>query len=315
MSKTARNFTVAASLFLGACLGLGCATNENSVLKKRVSEIDLKAERADGLPRKRLMVLPFLERGAFTNPDLRNKAREELIRALNKTGQMIVVDSKDLKVDWSKMTLAGEYNLTEIAKVANSLGVHAVMEAKLVDLKVQSKADPVGVFRQMKTKFESKARVRMLAARTARELYNTERTVTLEEANYRVASNPETDRFFQNNPELVEKLVADTFIDFAPQILSALNGMSWEGRVAMVTGERVFVNVGQVSGLKMGDLLKVTEDGDEVYDPQSGNYLGKIPGRMKGTLEVISFFGHDGAISVIHSGAGFKENDRVELYY
>ena len=35
---------------------------------------------------------------------------------------------------------------------------------------------------------------------------------------------------------------------------------------------------------------------------------------MKGTLEVISFFGTDGSIAVIHSGSGFRENDKVELY-
>jgi hypothetical protein len=293
----------------------GCATNEPPVLKKRISDMDLKTEKSDGTLRKRLMVLPFLDAGGVGNPDLRQKAREETIRALNKTQALIVVDSKELKVDWSKMTVGGEYNLTEIAKLANSMGVHGVMEAKLMDLKVQSKADPVGVFRQMKTKFESRARVRILAARTGRELYNTEKTITLEEANYRVATKPSADRFFQNNPELVEKLVTDTFLDFTPQIVSSMERMNWEGRVAMVTGERVFLNVGQVSGLKMGDLLKVTEDGDEVFDPQSGNYIGKIPGRLKGTLEVISFFGHDGAIAVVHSGAGFKENDRVELYY
>ncbi len=304
--------SIFAVLFFGV---LGCATNEAPVLKKRISEIDLKSEKTDGNLRKRLMVLPFLDNGTLGNPELRQRARDETIRSLNKTQALIVVDSKDLKVDWGKMTVGGEYNLTEIAKLANTMGIHGVMEAKLMDLKVHSKADPVGIFRQMKTKFESRARVRILAARTGRELFNTEKTITLEEANYRVAANPATDRFFQNNPELVEKLVTDTFLDFTTQIVSSMERMNWEGRVAMVTGERVFLNVGQVSGIKMGDLLKVTEDGDEVFDPQSGNYIGKIPGRLKGTLEVISFFGHDGAIAVVHSGAGFKENDRVELYY
>lgn len=310
------NQVLRSSLFIFFLAGLfGCATGEPPVLKKRISEVDLKTEKSDGSLRKRLMVLPFLDSGTVGNPELRQRAREEMIKALNKTQALIVVDSRDLKVDWAKMTLGGEYNLPEIAKLANTMGVHGVMEAKLMDLKVQSKADPVGVFRQMKTKFESRARVRILAARTGRELFNTEKTVTLEEANYRVATNPAADRFFQNNPELVEKLVTDTFLDFTPQIVASMERMNWEGRVAMVTGERVFLNVGQVSGLKMGDLLKVTEDGDEVFDPQSGNYIGKIPGRLKGTLEVISFFGHDGAIAVVHSGAGFKENDRVELYY
>jgi hypothetical protein len=72
--------------------------------------------------------------------------------------------------------------------------------------------------------------------------------------------------------------------------------------------------VGKVSGLQVGDILKVSEDGEDVYDPQTGNYIGGVPGRLKGTLEVISYFGQDGSIAVIHSGSGFKENDKIELY-
>jgi hypothetical protein len=72
--------------------------------------------------------------------------------------------------------------------------------------------------------------------------------------------------------------------------------------------------VGQVTGLKQGDLLRVLEEGDEIYDPQTGNFLGKAPGKLKGTIEVVSFFGTDGAIAVIHSGSGFRPLDRVELY-
>lgn len=294
---------------------VSCQSTEPMTLKKKISDVNLHASKIDGSPRKRLMILPFLDEGGTRSPELRSKAREEAIKELNKTGELIVIDSKDLKIDLEKMTVGGEYNMSDIAKAANALGVNAVMEGKLVELRVQRQADPVGMFRQLKTKFEAKARVRIVAARTAKELFNTEKTVILEESNYRVAERVETDRFFANNPELVEKLVTDTFLDFSQQILSTLDRMSWEGRIAMVNGDRIFLNVGKVSGLQVGDLLKVSDDGDEVYDPQSGNYIGKVPGRLKGTLEVVSYFGQDGAIAVVHSGNGFRENDKIELYY
>jgi hypothetical protein len=82
----------------------------------------------------------------------------------------------------------------------------------------------------------------------------------------------------------------------------------------MISGERVYVNAGRLSGLQVGDILKVTEEGDDVYDPDTGRFIGTAPGRLKGTIEVVSYFGKDGAIAVIHSGSGFQENDRVELY-
>lgn len=294
---------------------IGCATSEPIAFKKQITDVNLHSSKLDASPRKRLMVLPFLDEGGTRSPELRGRAREEVIKELNKTGELIVVDSKELKIDLERMTVGGEYNLAEIAKVANSLGVNAIMEGKLTELRVQRQADPVGMFRQLKTKFEAKARVRIFAARTGKELFNTEKTVVLEESNYRVAERVEADRFFANNPELVEKLVTDTFLDFSQQIMSTLDRMSWEGRIAMVNGDRIFLNVGKVSGLQVGDLLKVSDDGDEVYDPSSGNYIGKVPGRLKGTLEVVSYFGQDGSIAVVHSGNGFKENDKIELYY
>jgi len=82
----------------------------------------------------------------------------------------------------------------------------------------------------------------------------------------------------------------------------------------MINGDRIFLNVGRISGVQVGDLLRVTEEGEEVFDPQTGVFIGKSPGRLKGTLEVTSYFGQDGSIAVLHSGANFKENDRVEQY-
>ena len=80
-------------------------------------------------------------------------------------------------------------------------------------------------------------------------------------------------------------------------------------------GEKIYLNVGRISGVQIGDILKVVEDGSEVYDPEIGYHIGKVSGNTKGTIEVVSYFGQDGAVGVIHSGAGFKENDRVELYH
>lgn len=312
------NFCFSKILFFSAlALGFssGCATREPVVLQKRVSEVNQMSSKSDGSPRKRLMVLPFLDENGQRPQDLSDKARREFVDELNRQGDLVVVDSKDLKTPVANKVVSGQYDLTEIAKEAHALGANAVLEGKLMSLKVQRQADPVGMFRQLKTKFIAEARIRIVAARTGKELFNTVKTITLEEANYRVGEKVESDRFFQNNPEIVEKLVSEVFLDFTPQIIASLDKMGWEGRIALVNGDRIFLNVGQVSGLQLGDLLKVSEDGDEIYDTQSGNYIGKVAGKMKGTLEVVSYFGQDGAIAVVHSGAGFRENDKVELYY
>ncbi|MFN7454361.1 MAG: hypothetical protein ACK5RO_06835 [Pseudobdellovibrionaceae bacterium] len=282
--------------------------------QKSISDRNDLKEAEDSQPRKRLMILPFLDANSERVANWREDARSEFISELNKSGSLIVIDSQDLKLDVSKYVVSNQYNFSDLSKVAQPLGVAALLEGQLLDLKVKRQADPVGVFRQLKTTFEAKVRVRIASVRSGKELFNTVKTVTVEEANMRVAENVNTDRFFAANPDVMENLVKEAFLDFAPQISSTMDKLSWEGRIAMIQGERIFLNVGKVSGLQVGDILKVSEDGEDVYDPQTGNYIGRVPGRLKGTLEVISYFGQDGSIAVIHSGSGFKENDKIELY-
>jgi TolB-like protein len=300
---------------LCGCSSTGSRSGDQPTLKKEVRDVSPQARKSEeSSPRKRLMILPFLDTGDQRPQSLRDQARKEVIRGLNKTGEVIVVDSNDLKLDMTRHLQSGEYKLEEVAKLTQELGVSAVLEGKIMELKVRRKSDEVGVFRQLKTTFDCVVRVRIASSRSGKELFNTTKTVTIEESNVRVAEAVDTDRFFMNNPEVLQHLVEDSFLEFTQQIVATMDKLAWEGRIAMVNGDRIFLNVGRISGLQVGDILRVSEEGDEVFDPQNGGFIGKGPGRLKGTLEVVSYFGQDGSIAVVHSGAGFKENDRVELY-
>lgn len=295
---------------------IGCVTTDRSqpTMHREVKDDNQVARKQDLSPRKRLMVLPFLDTSEKRPQEFRDKARSAFIQDLNRSGDVIAIDSRELNLDLSKMMEGGQYKLSEVAKAAKALGVNAVLEGKINDIRIKRKSDNVGVVRHLTSVFEVVAQVRVVTARTGSEVFNTVKTVTLEEQGVRVAERVETDKYLQNNPEMIEVLVKDTFLDFTSQVLGALEKVSWEGRIAAINGDRIYLNVGKISGLQMGDLLKVLEDGDDVYDPESGTHIGRVPGRLKGTLEVISYFGNDGSIAIIHSGSGFKENDRVELY-
>ena len=166
-----------------------------------------------------------------------------------------------------------------------------------------------GILKSVTSEYECSIIVRIVN-QNGRELLNHMKVVTYKDT---AAPSPEMLKSESSNP-IVPTLIKDTVFEFIPQITKSLETTVWEGRIASLQGERVFLNVGKISGLNVGDLLRVTDDGDEVFDTETGQFIGKSPGRLKGTLEVVSFFGQDGAIAVIHSGGGFRENDRVELY-
>lgn len=265
--------------------------------------------------RNRIIVLPFLSEGTVDNPALIEESRRVVLQELLRSRQFVLVRSEDLPQDpRSFLTPSGDYDMEKLAQQAGALGVAAVMEGKILDVKVKRLGDPMGLVRQLKAQVDVTVRVRVHSATNGRELLNDVRSASVESVTTRVAQRSFSESDLREDPNLLREALRKAFIESVPAIYRSVEKISWEGRIAMVSGERVFINAGRLSGIQVGDILKITEEGDEVFDPETGIYIGKAPGRMKGTVEVVSYFGKDGAIAILHSGSGFRENDRVELY-
>ena len=84
--------------------------------------------------------------------------------------------------------------------------------------------------------------------------------------------------------------------------------------MAKIIGNKIYLNSGRDSGLNIGDILKVITEGQDIFDPETGALIGVSKGDVKGTLEVIDYFGPDGSISILHSGGSVTEGDFVQLY-
>jgi len=295
---------------------MSCSISQKSEQKVRreVHDSNLLVLKDDSTVRKRILVLPFLDQDGLRPQSVRDRAREIFLRELNKSGPFLAMSSEELQMDVMGLVKVGEYDLKEISKRSVAMGVPAILEGKIMDIRVHRGSDPIGVIRPVKNVYEVVARVKVLATHGGSEIFNTEKTVRIEEQSTQTLTRYDRDRTLSANETLIEAMIRDAFLEFIPQIDLAMSKIGWEGRVAAVSGDRIYVNVGKISGLQIGDLLKVSDEGEEVFDPEHGNFLGKVPGRLKGTLEVISYFGKDGAIAIVHSGSGFKENDRVELY-
>ncbi len=287
----------------------------SAVIKRNVKDVNLKKLNEDKGPKKRVVVLPFLDKNSERDLIVLEKARVAFMEDLNKTDEMVALDSSEIKLNLKKYIKNNSYDLVAMSKVLQLAGVSSVLEGKVIDVRFKNDGDFMDPAAKPKVaSFEVIVQARLVNIRSEQELFNTVKTVTIEEENTKLPENVTASFFFTKNPELAGVLIKDAFLDFTPQIIDALVQITWEGRIAALNGEKFYLNVGKISGVQVGDVLKVVEDGNEVYDPEIGYHVGKVPGRVKGTLEVVSFFGQDGAVSVIHSGAGFKENDRVELY-
>lgn len=289
--------------------------SEKTAELPEVRDVGYTARGEDEAPRHRVLVLPFLDERLDQSKAMSEVARQTVVRELMKTRQFLVVSPEDFPQDPKKfITEENEYDLAQISKIASGMGVAAVIEGKVLSIKAKKMGDSVGLIRSQKAQVGTQVRLRMYAGKNGKEILNEMRAAETEATTTRVGERGESSSGLVDDPELIKAAIRKAFLGAVPSVIRAVEKLSWEGRVAMVTGERVFVNAGRLSGLQVGDILKVTDEGDDVYDPETGRFIGTAPGRLKGTIEVVSYFGKDGAIAVVHSGSGFQENDRVELY-
>lgn len=280
----------------------------------KVKDVPFQARGSQGV-RKRILVPPFLDENLNRAELTSHVARSAVVDQIIKTNSFVVVSNADFPEEFTKYkTQDNNYDLKKIASLTNTMGIAAVIEGKILDIKIRRLGESVGVFRDIRALVDAKVQIRMVSSSNGKIIMQKVGAATVEARITRVLKDARTDKLIQDDPELVKRAVASAFLTTVRDLVMAVDKLSWEGRVAMVSGDRIYVNAGRMSGIQVGDILKVSEEGHEVYDPDTGHYIGNAPGRMKGTLEVISYFGKDGAVSVLHSGSGIKENDKVELY-
>jgi hypothetical protein len=109
-------------------------------------------------------------------------------------------------------------------------------------------------------------------------------------------------------PDAVNKFAQDNSLRMAGNLLK----IGWFGRVEFVKEGKVYLNLGQNSGLKVGDRLKVVEPGKEVVNPKTHSILGYTADNPQGEIKVTELLGNSGAVALPLSGGPFKANDKVK---
>jgi hypothetical protein len=109
---------------------------------------------------------------------------------------------------------------------------------------------------------------------------------------------------------------ADAVTKFAQQnalrVAGELVNMDWFGRVDFVKEGKVYLNLGQNAGLKVGDRLKVVTPGKEVVNPSTQAVLGYTSDTQVGELKVTELLGNTGAVALATSGGPFKAGEKVK---
>lgn len=266
-----------------------------------------------GQPKKRVLVLDFrndtplnLSRiGAFT--------ADELKRGLHLTERVIIPTGLPQELRTDDFTKGDEVRVAQLIREGRQKGVAVMVIGRIVRLIFRQRGDEVGVFRQRQTLAAADVEAKVFDVQAGREIMAIGRSgETSSNAIVTLKKEEMSDDAFRL--EMAQFAVREAVARLVPDVLKAIEKMTWEGRIAKISGNLIYVNAGRNSGLVNGDILKVLTPGEDIYDPSTGAFLGRAEGQLKGTIEVNDFIGEDGSVTRIHTGGNFQEGDLVRLY-
>lgn len=266
-----------------------------------------------GQPKKRVVVFNFWNDTPVKQAELGLFSADELRRGLYLTQRMILPPDARTDLSTEDFITGEKVKVAQLIREGRRLGVAVLVIGRVTRIVFRQRGDEVGLLRQKQSLAAVDAEIKVFDVAGGREVMAVSRSgeassnamVALESANI---ESP------QYRADLTKLAVRNAVGQLVPEVIRAIEKMTWEGRVAKVSGAKIYVNAGRASGLVSGDILRVLSPGDDVYDPASGALLGRAQGQMKGTVEVVDFLGTDGAVTELHTGGNVLEGDLVQLY-
>ncbi|EQC50393.1 curli production assembly/transport component CsgG [Bacteriovorax sp. BSW11_IV] len=264
--------------------------------------------------KKRVALLSFFNESPFGGEDLGVTATSELLRELSRTGEF-VVDPMGNKIFGSSKEIyaGGGTKLVQLSRKAKMQGVNFVVFGRIIDARVREKTDEIGIVRETKAYSEAKVEIRIFDVNSNKEVFTETLNGQADDSSFRFFATDRESKLVYRR-DLLRYSVRVATRRAIPRIMEIAAKLDWVGRVAKITGGRIYINAGRASGINIGDILKVVTEGEEMYDPETGALIGVTKGQIKGTIEVVDFVGEDGSATVLHSGGSVLEGDFVQLY-
>jgi len=264
--------------------------------------------------KKKVALLNFFNESPFENEDLEIHATEELRLELSRTGEFLLDPSARKLFGSSKEIYAGGgLKLVQLTRQAKNAGINFIIFGRVVDARIREKSDEIGFVRQTKSYTEAKVEVRVFDVNAGKEIFTEQLQASADDSTYRFFASDRED-YLSYRRDLMRYGVKVAVRKSVPKIFDLASKLDWVGRVAKIIGTKIYLNAGRDSGINVGDILKIITEGQEIFDPETGALIGMSKGDMKGTIEVIDYFGNDGAVAILHSGGQVLEGDFVQLY-
>ena len=312
-----RTSSIVAVALLALCLAVGgCAPKISGAVKDDSSRTGIKDELAPtgGYtgPKLRVGVVNFQNKTPSRVLGIGEAAADILGTILQKTERFIIIPQQDMAsiLDQQAMGASGVIDPTTAAKMGKVLGLNAIVTGAITAYSEAEEGQDLLLYQKKKQIARVTVDYRIVDTTTGIQIM-----ADSGQGEYAKSTGGALGLGSKStyDADLRDGALRDALTKAMVNMLKQLEETDWNGRIADVKGQTVYINAGKKTGLKVGDILVVQELGDMIYDPQTRAAIGYAPGRIKGELMVTAFFGNDGSVAMVRSGTGFKTNDLVRM--
>ena len=266
-----------------------------------------------GQPKKRVVIFDFYNDTPVRNDSVGPFAAQEIKRLLYATQRVIISDELKTELATKDFVQGDDIKVAQLIREGRRLGVSVVVIGRISRITSRMKGDDIGVLRQKQAMTAVDVEAKVFDILSGREVTAMHQSGEASSNNV-VATEDSNINSPEYRAELAKFATRDAVNRMISPIVQSIEKMAWQGSIVKMIGNKIYLNAGRHSGLVAGDVLRVLTQGEDIYDPKSGAFLGRTQGQLKGTIEVVDFIGTDGAVGQLHTGGNFQEGDLVRLY-
>jgi hypothetical protein len=259
-------------------------------------------------------VLPFRDQSS-QEPGLADAATDVMTTELLRSGCFIVVERSRLKEVFHEQELEGVVTPETLARAGEALGADYVLVGSVTEWACNEENQqfstpgysyvPSVPISRRKSSVQIGLEGRLVDTTSGKVVTAGAGHSSREESGVTLGGGPAKRR------ETFGKLVRFAVVDLTRQLVSGTENLPWEGRVAAVTDNDVFISGGASVGLRVGDHLDAFARGSAIYAPESGQLIG-YERSAAGTLEIAAI-SEKMATARAASGQELKIGDIVRL--
>ncbi len=290
-------------------LSLGACSPTTTVKQKQTMTID----QPKGMValKRRIGVVDFENKTTYGANRLGTSASDILITELAKSGKFIVVerDKLDKLMGEQKLGMTGAIDPNTAAKVGKILGLNAIVTGSISQFGEQTEGSEYLITQSKSQVVKCSVDIRVVDAETGQILYADSGSGLAKKHTGGVLGLGTRAGYDET---LEGEALRSAIVKFVNNIVTQVEKKPWSCRVADVDGQNIYLNAGSESGMKIGQKLMVLRAGKVIKDPTTGLVLGNTEDKI-GDMKVTRYFGEDGSVAALSSGAMPSAGDVARL--